>query len=83
MQQKVLPVILIMLTKEMQPVLQLCQEVSVTLMQLMFGSIGNFAIWWSASEDSPTTAWDRGVDYSTAVWAVLMSIRVPGFQFGA
>jgi uncharacterized protein (TIGR02145 family) len=29
----------------------------------MFGSIGNFAIWWSATEDGPTTAWDRGVDY--------------------
>ena len=29
----------------------------------LFGSIGNFAIWWSASEGSSTTAWDRGVDY--------------------
>jgi uncharacterized protein (TIGR02145 family) len=29
----------------------------------MFGSVGNFAIWWSASEGSSTTAWDRGVDY--------------------
>jgi uncharacterized protein (TIGR02145 family) len=29
----------------------------------MFGSLGNFGIWWSTSEDSPTTAWDRGIDY--------------------
>jgi uncharacterized protein (TIGR02145 family) len=29
----------------------------------MFGSIGNFAIWWTASEVDPATAWDRGVDY--------------------
>lgn len=29
----------------------------------MFGSIGNFGIWWTASEGSASTAWDRGIDY--------------------
>ena len=29
----------------------------------MFGSVGNFAIWWSSTEETPSTAWDRGVDY--------------------
>jgi uncharacterized protein (TIGR02145 family) len=29
----------------------------------MFGSVGNFAIWWSSTEETSSTAWDRGVDY--------------------
>jgi uncharacterized protein (TIGR02145 family) len=31
----------------------------------MFGSMGNFGMWWTSTEDSPTTAWDRGIANST------------------
>ena len=38
--------------------------------QLIFGSIGNYGMWWTASEDSPSTAWDRGsCKQLQAAWA--------------
>lgn len=32
--------------------------------QMIFGSIGKYAIWWTSTEYDEKTAWDRGVDYS-------------------
>ena len=46
----------------------------------MFGSIGNFAIWWSATEDSPTIAWDRGVDYRYSSLGRLNVNKSSGFS---
>lgn len=30
----------------------------------VFGSFGNYGIWWTSTEYSSTKAWDRGIDYS-------------------
>ncbi len=32
----------------------------------IFGSIGNYGIWWTSTEFNNKLAWDRGIDYSLA-----------------
>jgi uncharacterized protein (TIGR02145 family) len=48
--------------------------------QLIFGSIGNYAMWWTASEDSPATAWDRGLANSTNSLGRLNVLKSHGFS---
>lgn len=48
--------------------------------QRKFGSIGNYAIWWSSSEYDSQTAWDRGVDYSLSSLGSLNVNKNYGFS---
>jgi uncharacterized protein (TIGR02145 family) len=46
----------------------------------MFGSIGNFGMWWTSTEDGPTTAWDRGIANSTGSLGRLNVVKSHGFS---
>jgi uncharacterized protein (TIGR02145 family) len=48
--------------------------------QRIFGSIGNYGMWWTASEDSPATAWDRGLANSTNSIGRLNVLKSHGFS---
>ena len=48
--------------------------------QRLFGSKGNYGMWWTASQDSPSTAWDRGLDNSTSSLGRLNVIKSHGFS---
>jgi uncharacterized protein (TIGR02145 family) len=46
----------------------------------IFGSIGNFGMWWTATADSPTAAWDRGLANYTSSMAGLNVNKSHGFS---
>jgi len=48
--------------------------------QRIFGSVGNYGIWWTASEESTLRAWDRGIDYSLCSVGRLDVLKSNGFS---
>lgn len=48
--------------------------------QKIFGSIGNYGIWWSSSESNTLSAWDRGVDYSLSSVGRVNVLKGYGFS---
>lgn len=48
--------------------------------QKIFGSIGNYGMWWTSTETSATTAWDRGLANSTNSIGGLKVLKSHGFS---
>ncbi len=48
--------------------------------QLIFGSIGNYGMWWTSSENGSTEAWDRGIASGYSSLGRLNVLKTHGFS---